>query len=177
MTGKFAPKLAVVAAALYSGVATAANRLNFIRGAERLSEEVYDLHVLMMWIITLIFCAVFGVLVYSVYKHRKSAGRKAANFHANTSVEIAWTVAPFFILLAMTVPATKTLIEERDSSSADLAVKVSADQWMGAHKHPRSEEEGVALIVNLSAPRNQIHFSEFKGEIAKNTLDRFERHK
>ena len=173
--GKFALKIAVVAAALDSGVATAANQLNFIRGADRLSEEVYDLHVLMMWIITLIFCVVFGVIVYSVYKHRKSVDRKAANFHANTSVEIAWTVAPFFILLAMTVPASMTLIEERDGSSAVMAVKVSADQGMGDHEHPKSEGQGVALIVNVLSPREQIHVSQFKGEIAGNTLDRFER--
>jgi len=175
MTSKFGAKVAVVVAALYSGVAMAAYPLNFTRGATRLSEEVYDLHILMMWIITVIFCAVFGVMFYAVYKHRKSVAHNAANFHANTTVEIAWTVVPFFILLAMTVPATKTLLEVRDASSPDITFKATGYQWTWVHDTLQGEGEGVAFLANLSTPHEQIYGSDAKGERSSNPPDRFRR--
>ena len=125
MTSKIGLKVASVVTALYSGVATAAYQLNFTRGATRLTEDIYDLHNLMMWIITVIFCAVFGVMFYSVYAHRKSVGHKAAQFHENTAVELAWTIVPFFILIAMAIPATKTLLEVSDASNPDVTVNVT----------------------------------------------------
>ncbi|MSQ51990.1 MAG: hypothetical protein EXR28_08890 [Betaproteobacteria bacterium] len=175
MTSKFVSKIAMVVAALFSGGAMAAYQLGFTRGATRLSQEVYDLHIMMMWTITLIFCAVFGVMFYAVYKHRKSAGRKAANFHENTTVEIVWTVVPFFILLAMTVPATKTLLEVREASSADMAVKTSAYQRPSVHATVEGEGEGVALLANSLPAREQTHGSQAMGEFSRNLPDNFRR--
>ena len=172
MTSKIGLKVAAVGAALYSGVATAAYQLNFTRGATRLTEEIYDLHNLMMWVITAIFCAVFGVMFYSVYAHRKSVGHKAAQFHENTGVELAWTVVPFFILIAMAVPATKTLLELRDASNPDLTVKVTGYQWKWGYDYIKGEGEGVAFLANLSTPHQQIYGSETKGEHYLRETDR-----
>ncbi len=164
MTSKIGLKVASVVTALYSGVATAAYQLNFTRGATRLTEDIYDLHNLMMWIITVIFCAVFGVMFYSVYAHRKSVGHKAAQFHENTAVELAWTIVPFFILIAMAIPATKTLLEVRDASNPDVTVKVTGYQWKWGYDYIKGEGEGVAFLANLSTPHEQIYGSETKGE-------------
>ena len=172
MTSKIGLKVAAVGAALYSGVVTAAYQLNFTRGATRLTEEIYDLHNLMMWVITAIFCAVFGVMFYSVYAHRKSVGHKAAQFHENTGVELAWTVVPFFILIAMAVPATKTLLELRDASNPDLTVKVTGYQWKWGYDYLKGEGEGVAFLANLSTPHQQIYGSETKGEHYLRETDR-----
>lgn len=164
ISSKFGLKVATAAAALYSGVASAAYQLNFTRGATRLTEDIYDLHNLMMWIITVIFCAVFGVMFYSVYAHRKSVGHKAAQFHENTAVELAWTIVPFFILIAMAVPATKTLLEVRDATNPDVTIKVTGYQWKWGYDYLKGEGEGVAFLANLSTPHNQIYGSETKGE-------------
>ena len=164
MTRKFGTKVAVAAAALYSGAVMAAYQLNFTHGVTRLTEEIYDLHSLMMWIITVIFCAVFGVMFYSVYKHRKSAGHEAAQFHENTVVEMAWTVVPFFILIAMAVPATKTLLNMRDASNPDLTVKVTGYQWKWGYDYLKGEGEGIAFLANLSTSHEQIYGTETKGE-------------
>jgi cytochrome c oxidase subunit 2 len=164
MTSKFGAKVAVAVAALYSGAVMAAYQLNFTRGATRLTQEIYDLHNLMMWIITAIFCAVFGFMFYAVYKHRKSVGHKAAQFHENTAVEMAWTIVPFFILIAMAVPATKTLLDVRDTSNPEITVKVTGYQWKWGYDYLKGEGEGLAFLANLSTSHEQIYGSETKGE-------------
>src|SRR4051812_28261531 len=95
--------------ALYAEAASAALQLNLTPGATKASETIYHLHNEMMWIIVVIFVGVFGVMFWSVFHHRKSVGHKAANFHENTTVELIWTILPFFILIFMAWPATKTL--------------------------------------------------------------------
>ena len=150
--------------ALQAGVASAAYQLNLTPGVTRNSISSYDLHNLMMWIITVIFCAVFGVMFYSVYAHRKSVGHKAAQFHENTAVELAWTIIPFFILVAMAIPATKTLLQMRDATNPDVTVKVTGYQWKWGYDYIKGEGEGVAFLANLSTPHDQIYGSEAKGE-------------
>ena len=164
MTSKLGARLAVAVAALYSGAAMAAYQLNFTRGATRLTEEIYDLHNLMMWIITVIFCVVFGFMFYAVYKHRKSVGHQAAQFHENTLVEMAWTIVPFFILIAMAIPATKTLLDVRDASNPDITVKVTGYQWKWGYDYLKGEGEGIAFLANLSTSHDQIYGTEAKGE-------------
>jgi cytochrome c oxidase subunit 2 len=75
-----------------------------------IAAEVYSLHNWMMLVCLVIFVAVFGVMFYSVFKHRKSLGHKAATFHESTAVEIAWTVVPFLIVIGMALPATRTVV-------------------------------------------------------------------
>jgi len=106
--------------ALYAGLASTASQLNFQPPVTRIASENYDLHMLMMYIILVIFCVVYGVIFYSIYAHRKSAGHKAEQFHENTTVEIIWTVIPFVILIGMAWPATKTMIAFKDASSPDM---------------------------------------------------------
>ena len=150
--------------ALNSGLAAAAYQLNFQPPVTRIASEIYDLHMLMMYVILVVFCVVFGVMFYSIYAHRKSAGRKAAQFHENTTVEIIWTVIPFLILLAMAWPATKTLIEFKDTSSPDITIKATGYQWKWGYDYLKGEGEGVAFLSNLATPQDQIHNRKPKGE-------------
>ena len=126
-----------------------------------LAREIFDLHILIMWVCVAIFVVVFGVMFYSIWKHRKSVGHKAANFHENTQVEIIWTVIPFAILIAMAIPASKTILNMRDSSNPDMTVKVIAYQWKWEYDYPA---EGIKFLSNLSTPRDQIEGSAQKGE-------------
>src|SRR5690606_18535155 len=85
----------------------AASRYNLQEPNSPIGQSIYDLHTLILWICVVIFVGVFGAMFYSVLKHRKSTGHKAAHFHENTLVEVIWTVIPFFILIAIAIPATR----------------------------------------------------------------------
>ena len=99
---------------LWSVASRAEYKLNLQMPQTLLGEKIYDLHTIITVICFVIFVGVFGFMFYSVFKHRKSVGHKAAQFHENTAVEVAWTLIPFVILIAMAVPATGTLISMRD---------------------------------------------------------------
>jgi cytochrome c oxidase subunit II len=150
--------------ALYAGLAPAAYQLNFQPPVTRIASEIYDLHMLMMYVILVIFCVVFGVMFYSIYAHRKSVGHKAAQFHENTTVEIIWTVIPFVILIGMAWPATKTLIAFKDTANPDITIKATGYQWKWGYDYLKGEGEGVAFLSALSTPQDQIHNQTPKSE-------------
>jgi cytochrome c oxidase subunit 2 len=103
-----------------------------------------------------IFVGVFGVMFYSVFKHRRSLGHKPATFHESTAVEIAWTVVPFLIVIAMALPATKTVVAMKDTSNADLTIKATGMQWKWGYDYLKGEGEGISFLSNLSTPRSQV---------------------
>jgi cytochrome c oxidase subunit 2 len=164
MDNKLARLTGGVLLALYAGLASAAYQLNFQSPVTRIASEIYDLHMLMMYVILVIFCVVFGVMFYSIYAHRKSVGHKAEQFHENTTVEIIWTVIPFFILIAMAWPATKTLIAFKDTANPDITIKATGYQWKWGYDYLKGEGEGVAFLSALATPQDQIHNLDAKGE-------------
>ncbi len=126
-----------------------------------LAQTVYDLHTVITWICVWIFVAVFGVMLISLIKHRKSVGHKAAQFHEHAAVEILWTVIPVIILVVMAFPATKALLHQRDTSSPDISVKVTGYQWKWHYDYL---QDGVSFYSNLATPRDQIEGRAPKGE-------------
>lgn len=150
--------------ALLATTSQAAYQLNFQEPATKLAREVYDLHMMMMYICGIIFVGVFGVMFYSVFKHRKAPGHAAATFHENTTVEVLWTVIPTIILLVMVWPVTKALIAMRDSTSADITIKATGYQWKWGYDYVKGEGEGIKFKSALSTPRDQIEGKAPKGE-------------
>lgn len=161
---KFGGWLGAALLALHAGTVAAAYQLNLTPGVTKASQTIYDLHNLMMWIIMVIFVGVFGVMFWSVFKHRKSQGHKAANFHENTLVELIWTIVPFIILIFMAWPATKALLNVRDTSSPDMTIKVTGYQWKWGYDYIKGEGEGISFMSQLSTPHDQIYGVEKKGE-------------
>lgn len=153
-----------VVLALSTTLAQAAYQLNFQEPATKLAREVYDLHMMMMYICGAIFVGVFGVMFYSVFAHRKAAGRSPATFHENTTIEILWTVIPTIILLLMVWPVTKALIAMRDSTNADITIKATGYQWKWGYDYIKGEGEGIKFTSALATPRAQIQGKEPKGE-------------
>lgn len=142
----------------------AVHELNFQTPVTAIASDIYELHVWMIAICVAIFIAVFGVMFYSILKHRKSLGHKAANFHESTTVEIAWTVVPFVIVVLMALPATKTVVAMKDTSNADITIKATGMQWKWGYDYLKGEGEGVAFLSALSTPREQIRGEAPKGE-------------
>lgn len=134
----------------------AVRQMTFHQPVTRIAEEIYSLHNLMLIICLVIFVAVFGVMFYSIIKHRKSVGHKPATFHESTAVEIAWTIVPFLIVIGMALPATKTVVAMKDTSNADLTIKVTGMQWKWGYDYLKGEGEGISFLSALSTPRDQV---------------------
>jgi cytochrome c oxidase subunit 2 len=131
-------------------------QMNFQPPVTQIAQQIYDLHHLMLIICLVIFLAVFGVMFYSILKHRKSLGHKSASFHESTGVEIAWTVVPFLIVIGMALPATKTVVAMKDTSNADLTIKVTGMQWKWGYDYLNGEGSGISFLSNLSTPHEQV---------------------
>jgi cytochrome c oxidase subunit II len=153
MTSKLGRTFAATgAAALWAGTAWA-NQYNLQPPQTIIAHEIYNLHTLIMWIIFGIFVVVFGFMTVAIIKHRKSVGHKAEQFHENTTVEIAWTIIPFVILIGMAYPATRTILAFKDTSNPDITIKATGYQWKWGYDYLN---EGVSFYSNMSTPRDQI---------------------
>jgi len=159
MVSKWARWPAAAAAWLVAGIA-AANRYNLQEPQSEIARQIYDLHTLIMWIIVGIFIVVFGAMTYAIVMHRKSVGHQAEQFHENTTVEIVWTIIPFIILIGMAYPATRTIIEMKDTSHPDITIKATGYQWKWGYDYL---QEGISFYSALATPRDQIEDYEHKG--------------
>jgi cytochrome c oxidase subunit II len=134
----------------------AVRELNLQTPVTQIAEQIYSIHNLMLFICLAIFVVVFGVMFYSIFKHRKSLGHKPATFHESVAVEIAWTIIPFLIVIGMALPATKTLVAMKDTSNADLTIKATGMQWKWGYDYLKGEGEGISFLSNLATPRTQV---------------------
>ena len=167
MSSKAGSRILGVMMSLYSVVGMAAAdpyQLNLPEPQTEIARQIYDQHTMVLWICLVIFIGVFGVMFYSVIKHRKSAGYQAANFHHSTTVEILWTAIPFLILVGMAFPATRTVIAMKDTSNPDITIKATGYQWKWGYDYLTGEGEGISFLSNLSTPRDQIQNAATKGE-------------
>ncbi|AQQ66249.1 cytochrome c oxidase subunit II [Microbulbifer agarilyticus] len=128
--------------------------VNMTQGVTEVSRTTYDLHMLIFWICVAIGVVVFGVMFYSMWRHRKSKGYEAAQFHESTLVELAWTIVPTLILIGMAIPATKTLYDIYDTKEADLDIMITGYQWKWKYDYIGSD---VSFFSNLSTPQSQIN--------------------
>lgn len=140
--------LIITALLLSPGISLAELKLNMTEGVTPISREVHDLHMLVLWIVTIVGIAVFGVIIYSLINHRKSKGAVAAQFHESTTIEVIWTVIPLVVLVLIAIPATKTLLEIEDTSDSDVTIKVTGWQWKWQYEYL---EDGISFFSNLDA--------------------------
>jgi len=142
----------------------AVNQLNLPSGVTPIAQDIVWLHWMMLIICTVIFIGVFGVMLYSIIMHRKSKGAVASKFHEHVGIEVAWTVIPFIIVIAMALPATRTVVAMKDTSSSDLTVKVTGYQWKWGYEYVDGPAAGYSFLSTLSTPRAQIYGDEPRGE-------------
>ncbi len=141
----------IVVSMLWVGSASADYTLNMPVGVTKISREVYDLHMLVIWICLGIGIVVFGVMSYSFVYHRKSQGAVPAKFHESAKVEMLWTIIPFIILIGMAIPATKTMMELDDANNAEMTIKITGYQWKWRYDYL---DEGFGFMSNLAAEDN-----------------------
>lgn len=131
------------------GTAFADWDVNLRKGVTDLSVETYDIHMLVFWWCVAIGIVVFGAMIYSLVKHRKSQGAEAAQFSHNTKAEIVWTVVPVVILMLIVVPVAETMIKIEDTRDPDMSIVVTGYQWRW---HYRYQDEDIAFYSSLARP-------------------------
>jgi cytochrome c oxidase subunit 2 len=154
-------KLITIAMCLLVSMFTFASDYNMRTGVTDISNQVYQLHMTIFWICCVIGLIVFSVMFWALIHHRRSKGAEPAQFHESTKVEILWTAIPFLILVAMAVPATKTLIAMEDTDKADLTIKVTGSQWKWHYEYLGHDVDFYSL---MSTPRAQIDNLQSKTE-------------
>lgn len=145
--------LMAMALATVSTSALADYAVNMPKGVTELSDEIYDLHMLIFWVCVVIGVVVFGAMIWSIIYHRKTKHPTPASFHHNTLVEVIWTIIPFVILIAMAIPAAKTLLKMEDFRASDISIKVTALQWKWNYEYI---DEGFDFTSTLDQRSNEI---------------------
>jgi len=142
-----------------------ADELNMPRGVTGISASIYDLHMVIFWICVGIGVVVFGVMFWSIVRHRRAAGHEAVQFHESTQLELAWTIIPTIILVVMAIPATQTLIAMYDTGGEDLTVEIRGYQWKWQYKYLDDDYNNTfSFFSNMSTPRDEIENRSVKGE-------------
>jgi len=162
--------LAAMAMLLVAGPALAELHFNFQEPVSPNAHEIMTLHMRIFWICVVIAIGVFGVMFYSMFKHRKSKGAVPATFHENTKVEVLWTVIPFLILLFVAIPATKALLTIENTSGSDLTVKVTGMQWKWKYEYVDNDNDpsnNVSFISSLVSADRKASESGNPAAIAK----------
>jgi cytochrome c oxidase subunit 2 len=147
-------------------------QLNLPPAVTAIAREQQWLHWFMLILCTVIFVAVFAVMFYSIWKHRKSLGHKPATFHESVTVEIIWTVIPFIIVILMALPATKVVVAMKDTSNADVTIKATGMQWKWGYDYVKGEGEGIGFVSTLDGEQREMsnNGGPKKGEIVDDYL-------
>jgi len=142
--------------------------LNLTKGVTQLSNELYDLHMLILWICVFIGVVVFGAMFYSIFHHRKSKGHQAAQFHENTTVEIVWTIIPTLILISMAIPATKAVVDLDKVQESDMSIKITGKQWYWEYEYL---DNGIRFESHLDEASEKAH--RLSGSIDPRTVSNY----
>ncbi len=151
-----------------AGAANADWELNMPSGVTQLSAETYGLHMMVFWWCVAIGIVVFGVMIISLVKHRKSVGAKPAKFTHSMTAEIIWTAIPVVILLVMAVPAAETMVKLEDSRDPDMSIVITAYQWRWHYKY---QDEGLEFYSSLSGPSREARIKQ--SGIDPNSVDNY----
>lgn len=141
--------------------ALADSKFNMTQGVTPISQDIYSIHMILLWTVTGIGVVTFGFLFYSVFKYRKSKGAKAAHFHDHPLLEWTWTIIPLIILVVLAIPATKVLLRMDDARDAEVTIKVTGYQWYWQYEYL---DNGVAYFSKLATSQAQINNQELKGQ-------------
>ncbi len=130
-------------------------------GVTAVSQDIYHLHMTILYVCCGIAVVVFGTLFYSLFKYRKSKGAVASNFHENMTLEVVWAIAPFIILILMAIPATKVLLRMSDTSKPDITIKITGYQWRWQYEYL---DEGFKFFSNLSTSPEEFENKKIKSD-------------
>ena len=132
-----------------AGTASADWAVNMPEGVTDLSKATYDIHMLAFWVCVAIGVVVFGVMIYSLFAHRKSKGVEPAQFSHSTAAEVVWTIVPIVILLALAIPSAGLMLELEDDRDTEMSIVITGYQWKWHYDYV---DQDVDFYSSLSRP-------------------------
>jgi cytochrome c oxidase subunit II len=99
-------------------------------------DVVVSFHNFLLWIITAISLFVLVLLVYALVRYSARANPTPSRTTHNSLVEVAWTVVPILILIAIAIPSFRLLYLQRDYPEADFTIKAIGSQWFWTYEYP-----------------------------------------
>jgi cytochrome c oxidase subunit II len=168
---RFLSNFIVIVSALFllsPDILHAAWGLNMTQGATPISQDVYNMHMTSLYVVTVIGILVFGVMFWSIFHHRKSKGVKPAKFSHSTTVEVIWTLIPFAIIVALAIPATKLLARMDDTSKSEITIKATGYQWKWKYDYI---DEDITIYSNLAS--DSVDASQRNSGIDPKTADNY----
>ena len=117
-------------------------------------EQITWFHNWLLWIITIITLFVLALLVTVVIKFNAKSNPVPSRTTHNTLIEVAWTLIPVMILVAIAVPSFRLLFLELDVPKADLTIKATGKQWYWSYAYPDNGKfEFDSLMAQDKQPR------------------------
>jgi cytochrome c oxidase subunit 2 len=111
-------------------------------------------HTWLVWIITIITLFVLVLLILVVVKFNAKANPVPSRTTHNTLIEVAWTLIPVLILVAIAVPSFRLLFQQLDIPKADLTIKATGKQWYWTYSYPDNGNfEFDSLMAQDKKPR------------------------
>ncbi len=133
--------------------AQAAWKLNMTEGVTSTSRDAYDLHMLVLWICTIVGVGVFSVMIYAILKFRKSKGAVAATFSHNSRAEMIWTIIPMLVLVYLAYETAPALVRIEDSSNSEMTIKITGYQWKWQYEYLA---EDYSFFSTLAPTSNEV---------------------
>ncbi|KAB7610379.1 cytochrome c oxidase subunit II [Amylibacter sp. SFDW26] len=109
--------------------------LNFQPAATELMRDVIWLDTFLLYIITAISLFVTALLIIVLIRFNKKANPVAATFTHNSLLEVAWTVVPIVVLIAIIPPSLTLLFKQQEIPAADITIKATGNQWYWTHEY------------------------------------------
>ena len=130
------------------------NGYNLPVGVTDTSRSIYGLHMEAFWICVAIAVVVFGAMIYSLIRFRRSQGAIAdSTMLHSTQVEVIWTIIPVVILVVMAIPAADLILKMEDMRNAEISIQVTGYQWKWQYQY-MDAAEGVNFFSTLKQDSN-----------------------
>ncbi len=118
-------------------------QLNLPLPATEISEQIYNFHNWLLWLITAISLFVLALLIYVMWRFNSRRNPTPSHTHHNTLIEVLWTVVPIIILVMVAIPSFRILYNQYDFPKPDLTIKAIGNQWYWSYEYP--DQEGLAF--------------------------------
>ncbi len=117
-------------------------QIGFQPGATPIMDQIRSFHTYVTIIITLIALFVLGLLVYVMARFNEKRNPEPSRTTHNTPLEIAWTVVPVLILVAIAIPSFRLLFAQYDFPKPDLTITATGNQWYWSYEYP---DQGISF--------------------------------
>ncbi|SFU62316.1 cytochrome c oxidase subunit 2 [Methylobacterium sp. 174MFSha1.1] len=130
-------------------------QMDLQRPVTEVATEIYNFHHLLNWIMLAVVLFVLGLLIAVIFKFNEKTNPNPSRTTHNTMLEVAWTIVPVLILVAIAIPSFRVLRTQLSDPKADLMVKVIGHAWYWSYEYPQ-DVGGFKFDANLLEGDDQV---------------------